>query len=70
MWWESVVSGSTGAMVWGMCAHVAGGQDYFLRLAMAQVCGVAPGARNGANVWQLGYCLVLAQQQHGTPCYS
>ena len=43
-----------------------GGQDYFLRLTMAQVCGVAPGARNGANVWQLGYYLVLSQQQWGS----
>ena len=44
-------------MVWVMCAHVGGDQDYFLRLAVAQVCGVVPG------VWLFG--LVLAQQQWG-----
>ena len=40
-------------MVWG--TYVGGDQDYFLRLAMTQVCRVVPGARNSANVWQLGY---------------
>ena len=50
-------------MPWcGERTHVGGGQDYFLRLAMTQVCGVVPGARNGTNIWQLGYCcLVLSQ---------
>ena len=56
-WWESVAWGSTNAMVWVTRAHVGGDQDYFLRLAMAQVCGVVPG------VWLFG--LALAQQQWG-----
>ena len=62
-WWERPIAwGSTNAMVWGACAHVGGDQDYFLRLAVTRVCGVVPGARNGAHVWQLGYYyLVLSQ---------
>ena len=63
-WWESAAWGSTGAMVWGTCAHVGGGQDYFLRRAMAQVCGVAPGARKRVATGLLNY-LVLSQQQWG-----
>ena len=52
-------------MVLGTCAHVGGGQDYFLRLATTQDCGVVPGAR--ANLWQLGYYyLVISQQQWGS----
>ena len=50
---KSVACGSTNAMVWG--TYVGGDQGYFLRLAMTQLFRVAPGARNSANVWQLGY---------------
>ena len=60
---KSVAWGSTNAMVLGACAHVGGDQDYFLRLATTQVCGVVPGGAR-ANLWQLGYYyLVLSQQQ-------
>ena len=63
-WWESVAWGSTGAMVWGTCAHVGWGQDYFLRLAMAQVCGDCSWGSQTCGNWVTTWCSRNSNMEH------